>query len=249
MKRKEGSETALLTVKISSEVSSELMYIVKKVAPDEVSGLGEVEVQDGKIIVTRIFLLPQIVSGGSTVMETAGLAAFLGAYDNPEKLKLWWHSHGQGSVFWSTTDTATIKMLMGMGEWLLSVVFNSHGEYLGRLDVMKPVPLPPLSVSLSSEVVLSKERREVLNVMIKERVKKEKVVNKRDGEDEPDTLPDVSESPLLQWMSSVCGDCFFFDRVNGKTCNLKHEDTHSMMSRACNQFTHFSSLERHKKES
>jgi hypothetical protein len=53
------------------------------------------------------------------------------------KLKLWWHSHANMGVFWSTTDENTIKLFDN--GWMISLVGNKKGEILSRLDIYDPI--------------------------------------------------------------------------------------------------------------
>ena len=47
---------------------------------------------------------------------------------DPGELKLWWHSHPNLSVNWSSTDVSTIEQ-MGAHGWIAATVFNNKGEY------------------------------------------------------------------------------------------------------------------------
>ncbi len=112
-------------------------------ADGEISGLGQIEiVNDTDFAVTALHLLNQLVTSGSTELDAAAIADFMEvAMDTGmdlESIKLWWHSHGHGSVFWSTTDETAIANLSNAG-WMLSIVGNKRNEYLARLDIYVPV--------------------------------------------------------------------------------------------------------------
>jgi hypothetical protein len=55
-----------------------------------------------------------------------------------EKLKLHWHSHADMGVFHSGTDEDNYATLQN-GEYLVSLVINRSGSFLGRVDYQSPV--------------------------------------------------------------------------------------------------------------
>lgn len=112
-------------------------------ADDEVSGLGEVVCTDGALVVTGIHLLEQESSRASTEFTDDAIAKFLVECANKEidtsTLRVWWHSHADMGVFWSTTDRDTTRGLSDNMPWLLSIVGNKAGEFLVRLDMKEPI--------------------------------------------------------------------------------------------------------------
>lgn len=111
-------------------------------APGEVSGLGEVEIEQGCPVITNIMLFEQECSASTTDIEPEDLARFFVEAVNqgadPEKIRLWWHSHGSGSCFWSGTDNSTIADLCQSAGWVVSIVGNKQGHYRVRIDLTRP---------------------------------------------------------------------------------------------------------------
>lgn len=112
-------------------------------APGEVSGLGEVEINEqGCPVITSIMLFEQECSASTTDIEPEDLARFFVEAVNqgadPEKIRLWWHSHGSGSCFWSGTDNDTITDLCQSAGWVVSIVGNKQGHYRVRIDLTRP---------------------------------------------------------------------------------------------------------------
>jgi len=114
------------------------LYI--KHCSEEISGLGRVIRQNGKIIITDIILLKQECTSSSSDLDEKELDEFVLSeveQGRPiEDLKLWWHSHVNMSAFWSSTDTGTIEKLKN--GWCLSIVGNKRGEYKTRVDLFEP---------------------------------------------------------------------------------------------------------------
>ena len=111
-------------------------------APGEVSCLGEIELIEGCPVITYIMLFEQECSAASTDIEPEDLARFFVEAVNqgadPEKIRLWWHSHSNSSCFWSGTDNSTIADLCQSAGWVVSVVGNKKGHYRVRIDLTRP---------------------------------------------------------------------------------------------------------------
>ncbi len=112
--------------------------------PGEVGGLGTVEIVDGDLAVTDVFLLEQTVSAASTELDPAAVARFVTDWATAGKdvslLRFWWHSHATFEVGWSATDLSTIALL-AQGGFLVSYVGNHRGDELVRLTLHEPVRL------------------------------------------------------------------------------------------------------------
>lgn len=111
-------------------------------AVGEVSGLGEVTVIDGALVITGVHLLEQECGTASTEFTADAIAKFLVECVQKDidtsTLRLWWHSHADMSVFWSGTDKDTVEQLSSDMPWLLSLVGNKAGDILVRLDLKEP---------------------------------------------------------------------------------------------------------------
>lgn len=119
---------ASISVSIDWDVYQKIMYWVKK-ATGEVSGLGKVIIQEGgHLRVVSACLVKQENAAASTDMDAAAVAkAMYELREAPGHLNFWWHSHVNMAVFWSGTDTDTIREI-GSNGWLVSTVFNKKSE-------------------------------------------------------------------------------------------------------------------------
>lgn len=112
---------------IPDAVYRKVMYWIDK-APGEVSGLGMIEMTKEGAKVVDAILLPQKNSSTTTDIDPEGVHKALFTFrEHPGKLAWWWHSHASMGVFWSGTDTATIKEL-GMAGWAFATVLNKKRE-------------------------------------------------------------------------------------------------------------------------
>jgi hypothetical protein len=155
-------------VYILPEAKSKLdLYI--KLCKYEISGLGSVIKRDDVMLIQDIFLFKQVVTSGSTDLNEEAISNFLletvKAGLDPETLKLWWHSHGNGGCFWSGTDTSTIELFKN--EWMISIVGNRQGDYQTRVDLYNPfrVSIDKIKLQLFQPVdeVLREQLREEIN--------------------------------------------------------------------------------------
>lgn len=110
-------------------------------AKGEVSGMAKSEItEELDVVVTDIALFEQTCSAASTELDDGALAKFLDsltlAGEDPSKWNVWWHTHGLLSVFWSSTDDATISESCHGINYLVSIVTNKAGEYKGRIDII-----------------------------------------------------------------------------------------------------------------
>jgi hypothetical protein len=98
-----------------------------------------------RLLVTDVFIFKQESSSGGTDIEGADLGAgifeLLGAGVDPEKIKLWWHSHGNMGVFFSGTDTNTMDTNPNLtgSPFFISIVGNKAHDYNVRFDQHSPL--------------------------------------------------------------------------------------------------------------
>lgn len=127
------------------------LYIT--LCPFEVAGLGTVEPLGGDLLVSDVFLLRQRVSHTDAELDPQAVAnhllQILRDRGDVSTLRLWWHSHAHGSLYWSETDEETIEGLSI--NRLVSIVGNRTPEFECRLDFFLPrritcrgLPLLPL---------------------------------------------------------------------------------------------------------
>jgi hypothetical protein len=114
-----------------------------KLCGQEISGLGKVtQLEGNRFLIEELYLFEQTVSAAKTDLSQDAIHDFLFEMDDrgldPGVLKIWWHSHVNGTVFWSPQDKDTIRRI-GAGEYMISVVANKRGDYLARFDIYRPV--------------------------------------------------------------------------------------------------------------
>ncbi len=117
-------------------------------AKGEISGIGIVEALPNFFYVPEVFLFKQVSTATHTSIDREDYMKFtsnmMKAGEPIEKLKLWWHTHGDMSVFWSPTDEANIQDFdweKPEDNWVLSIVLNKSGNYKTRLDIFSPLRL------------------------------------------------------------------------------------------------------------
>jgi hypothetical protein len=108
----------------------------------EISGFGRTHVHrvdEGTVNVhiKEIRIFEQVVSSGHTRLESEALHNFyhelLTENKDPMLWNLWWHSHNDFHVFFSSTDTDTIEELSTKKK-LYSLCINKKGETVARFD-------------------------------------------------------------------------------------------------------------------
>lgn len=127
---------------IKEEVYDKIMFWVEQ-CPDEVSGFGKViTLPNGDFMVTEAYLIDQDVGAAHTDIDGQALAKLMYETRNePGDLRYWFHSHVNMQVFWSGTDTATIKQLGGNG-WIIATVFNKRHEHRTTICYKTEVTTP-----------------------------------------------------------------------------------------------------------
>jgi hypothetical protein len=105
----------------------------------EISGMAKSKITaDKNALITDFIIFEQSVNGSATKIDDASQAKFL--FDlmknggNPEEWNVWWHSHCDMGVCWSTTDDDTIQHHTNQS-YLISLVTNKAGLMKARLDV------------------------------------------------------------------------------------------------------------------
>lgn len=152
------------------------MFLYAANITKEISGLGMVERVDGDLRITDIFILEQEVTSGNTTLNNKDLAKktidIINAGGDPSKMKLWWHSHTNGGMFWSTTDDRCCEAYDN-DQWLLSIVINCKKELRCRLDVYNPIriTLDYMPVVVEEPVSNLSELEEQCKTEMKEKVK------------------------------------------------------------------------------
>lgn len=116
---------------LKPEVNAEIEYYVAK-SNVEISGLGRCKlIDDNTIVVNKVYLLEQENGPTATDIDPDAVAKLMYESMSDEEehgeLNFWWHSHVNMGVFWSGTDTDTIKQF-GENGYLIATVFNKKKE-------------------------------------------------------------------------------------------------------------------------
>ena len=143
------TKTKFQALYILPECKKKIQYWANA-ADGEVSGLGLVEKEDGRMVVKEVYILEQECSGSDTDIDTEAIAKLMTELlqdgKDPAKLKFWWHSHVNMSCFWSSTDDECAETLSN--EFAFSTVVNKKGESKTRLDLYDPFRITIDNVSL-----------------------------------------------------------------------------------------------------
>jgi len=194
-----GALSVLPRVFITLEAVKKIQCFTQ-LASGEINGLGIVEKKRNDFIITNAFILKQKVSRASAEIDPMALNQYVAECEDPSKLVLQWHSHGDGPVYFSRRDIATISGWLG--DYIISLVVNKKGDYLCRLDLFKPfyiglkVPLLvilPLEETLFSycrkEIELKVEEAGKFSKLIRKILKKDSRIDNRKRKKEPAAIP------------------------------------------------------------
>lgn len=138
---------------IPKAVYDKVMHWVNK-SNNEVGGFGTVKYdkETQSFTVIEAYLLKQEVGMAHTDLDAASVGKLMFETRNDEgDLKWWWHSHVRMSVFWSGTDTDTIKSL-GAQEWAVATVFNQMEEMKSALCYKAPSAFDPDNLVLEDDI-------------------------------------------------------------------------------------------------
>lgn len=128
-----------ITTSIDFLAYAKIMHWVRKAKNLEVSGFGKILRVGSHLHVTDAFLLKQVNTGVSTVLDADAIGRAMYEYRNePGDLNFWWHSHHTMSAYFSPTDYDTIRDLGGNG-WLLATVFNTQEQMRTALYTASPI--------------------------------------------------------------------------------------------------------------
>ena len=106
----------------------------------EIGGMAVLVPDEDSFEIKEPVILKQEVTGSTCTLDKEELANY---YTRTMKKMgtnisfVWWHSHGDGSTFWSGTDETAIKEFGG-GKWSVSLVVNAEEDYKLRIDWFTP---------------------------------------------------------------------------------------------------------------
>lgn len=125
----------------------------------EISGVGNISINNNTLLIDEIYLLEQKNTAVNTDIDSEVFSKFCTELVKERKsiegLKFWWHSHVNMNTFWSAQDEQAIETLET--DFLVSIVGNKKGDYLGRIDTFVPyrssIDDIPIKVLSSSDLV------------------------------------------------------------------------------------------------
>lgn len=143
-----------MLINLSQLSMLKLLALSKASGSDEIGGIMIGYVDSDQIVVTDITVPKQEVTAASISFDDTSLndqISELFFAESDSYLVGWWHTHGDTKVFWSSTDQndGINKFLKPLIEnkdtpindkWLASIVANSHGDILGRIDYYSETP-------------------------------------------------------------------------------------------------------------
>ena len=142
-----------MEIQIQKETYDKIMHWINK-SSNEVSGFGKCTYwhETGVLEIHDAYLLKQTNGAAHTDIDGASLAQLMfKTKDEPGELKWWWHSHVNMAVFWSGTDTATIKELASQG-WMAATVFNKKEEHRSALGYVSRSEMFGNQVTIVDEI-------------------------------------------------------------------------------------------------
>lgn len=137
-----------MIINCTEEAMRKLMALSKASGQDEIGGIMIGCLIDNQIVITDITVPKQKVTASSISFDDESINEQLSElFFNESDVGFvgWWHTHGTGKTFWSSTDekdgiTKFLQPLIDNTEgelgnkWLASVVANAYGNLLGRVD-------------------------------------------------------------------------------------------------------------------
>jgi proteasome lid subunit RPN8/RPN11 len=122
------------------QITPEAMEIIFRYAElakkSEIAGFAKMN--KNKLIYEVLPIPKQEVTGGTVNIDEEFMLPFIHRSDVHE-IVVNWHSHGNGSVFWSSTDEENIETLGKFMKYLISIVVNNKRDYKARIDYFYPI--------------------------------------------------------------------------------------------------------------
>ena len=137
-----------MIINFTQEPMGKLLALSKASGSNEIGGILIGHLKNDQIIVTDITVPKQKVTASSISFDDESINDQLSElFFNEAGVGFigWWHTHGTGKTFWSSTDQkdGIDKFLQPLidnvegeleSKWIVSVVANASGDLLGRID-------------------------------------------------------------------------------------------------------------------
>ncbi len=131
----------------------EIMTLTQLASPYEVTGIGLIEVGNDRetFYVKKIFLPRQTAGFSYATTEDYAMNEIIADVvsedeNNAEKLRFRWHSHAEGSVFFSSHDENDIAS--HSADWAVNLVVNVKGGGIARFDAFNPIRITNYPVDI-----------------------------------------------------------------------------------------------------
>lgn len=174
------SEARIL--QITDRAWEDLQTYVQFAAANEIQGFGMAKaVADDCLRLSRILPIPrQTCSRASTETTGESLAFWLDEITrdsiDPAEVTCWWHLHPsrghlaqKSGLYFSQQDQSTIRSWQDLKPWVVSLVVDTQGQGIARLDIFSPIWI---TVDLSIKIDTPDVRIRQIKALIGERVKK-----------------------------------------------------------------------------
>lgn len=184
-----------MIINFMQEPMGKLLALSKASGSDEIGGILIGYLKNDQIIVTDITVPKQKVTAASIFFDDESINEQLSELFFSESevgFVGWWHTHGTGKTFWSSTDQkdGIDKFLQPLidnvegdleSKWLVSVVANASGDLLGRLDYYTVTPFGNYIETINEVPVvclpiITQEQIEEAKLIIKDNVSTYKYV-------------------------------------------------------------------------
>lgn len=148
---------------IDTDLYSYIMQLAQQALPNEITGIGMVAKKchgyHTDFVVEDVRVPKQYVSPDLSSFEEGALnkiiEEMLQEGDDVEKLCFRWHSHADGAVFFSHIDENDIDRCGS--PYVVNLVVNARYEMLARLDILEPVRVRGIPLSVVIEPIYDEE--------------------------------------------------------------------------------------------
>lgn len=147
-KSDDGKEISCgLSVKFRPEVHTK-MFTYARMVGHEISGFGKVRFLNPETILAEDALIHHQSNNPAHTDLNEGAGLFINELierkEDPRLWRLWWHSHCNMGIGWSTEDDDTIDGFCvqndaSVCDWMLSIVLNKAGSMRIRFDLYRPL--------------------------------------------------------------------------------------------------------------
>jgi len=134
--KKSGKWPGVIQINLSAYIK---MHYYTQAARGEISGFCKARREGNNFIINDIRIFKQTCTSGGTTLTQDALTDFVVELvkegTQPSDWGVWWHTHNDFGVFFSSTDDNAIELLQPTKKHLVvAVCMNKKGEMVGRVD-------------------------------------------------------------------------------------------------------------------